>query len=246
MGSRRLRVRECVDLWQTVIPQESSFKWKFPDGKPAHLSIFSGLLLFSLNEALSRYKLTALKIEDVVWAAIKRISITHNLVEITYIFVFKIPTIKDKVAVSEGPNEGEFPYILDEEIFTSNAAIIAFMCDLHPILDYDDDILASFYQLDVIQTINHTNPQGKDYLVEWLFRNHVGLKVAEFLVPSEVNLQYQKAETRANLALKGEDRVACHVCTKPTQTSCRTCLMPYCSIKCQKKDWLAGHTEYCQ
>jgi len=246
MDTRRQRVRECVDLWEIVIPEHPRVAWKYPEGKLVDLSLFSGFLLSSLNQALKRYDLSPLKIDDAFEAALRKIAITHDFLEVAYTFIFKIPTVKDQVVASEVDEDGDFPYILEDEVFTSNAAIITYMCNLYPILDYEDDILASFYRLDLIQSIDHLSPQGKDYIVEWLFRNHVGLKVSEFLLPSETNLRYQKTEARANLGPEGATRVACHVCTNPTVTSCRTCLTPYCSIKCQKKDWLAGHINHCK
>lgn len=38
---------------------------------------------------------------------------------------------------------------------------------------------------------------------------------------------------------------SCSICSTKTQSSCLQCQKPYCSRKCQKKDWLSGHHKAC-
>jgi hypothetical protein len=251
MELRKQQVADCVNLWETTIVPGGKISWEPPHG-PATPSLLSRFLLESVNARLAHHNLTQLEVDDLEDSSLLLIEITTRRVLLHYSCLFTMVDEEDRLAVSEGREGSEFPYIIDNERFTSDGLV--YDCNFYPVLTGDEnDPLPGFYQLDVRQTVNIQTERGRNYLVEWFLRTHFLIRVGEFLPASEATHFYRAVEGIANFAIRGmstpRPRVRARVCTicgKQTQLLCGSCDASYCGIGCQKKDWLAGHTQKCK
>jgi hypothetical protein len=247
----RLRpIEECVRIWSDIIPPDHPVVWKLPEGKPGTSLIFAGSLLRGVNESLVERKLTPITVNELVDIDIRRVVVSDEVLEVTYIVLFEIPNMNDRVANAETSTDGKnFPNILYRKMMETPDTVVKFTVTLYPFLEYEGDLIPAFYRMDILHTMKHTMGSGQAYIAMLLSRARLEIRVGEFLKPSALSPRYMDAEDRANLVIKGEGRVAgqiCGICRRASLKACASCLAPYCSRECQKRDWVKGHKAVCQ